>query len=41
MKIKLNNIEILVQKINILVISNIGIIIMIFEIFKKYIYLHF
>jgi hypothetical protein len=40
MKIHLNNIIIIGQKINILVINNFGIIIMNF-LFLKYIYLHF
>jgi hypothetical protein len=38
MKIQLNNIIIIGPKINILVINNFGIIIMIFRIFKMYLF---
>jgi hypothetical protein len=39
MKIQLNNIIIIGPKINILVINNFGIIIMIFRIFKTYLFI--
>jgi hypothetical protein len=39
MKIQLIYIEIMVQKINILVINNFGIIIMIFKLFKIYFFI--